>query len=112
MSDNVISTASARGIDGRAPNALCPVPSPVQRAVRHAWRNGSTLTGERLLAEEVAVAFSDDGQGPCWTDRPIGAGGRGGGVVGCLRFPDIGCAPCRSKPTPLAGTTFRDNGTG
>jgi hypothetical protein len=37
---------------------------------------------------------------------------RGGGVGGCFRFPDIGCEPCRSKLTPLAGTTFRDNGTG
>jgi hypothetical protein len=37
---------------------------------------------------------------------------RGGGVGGCLRFPEIGRPPCRSKPTTLAGTTFRDNGTG
>jgi FdhD protein len=62
MSDDLISTASAWATDGRAPNALRPVPPPVQRVVRHAWRNGSTLTGERLLAEEVAVAFSYDGQ--------------------------------------------------
>ena len=37
---------------------------------------------------------------------------RGGGVGGCFQFPEIGCPPCRSKPMPLAGTTFRDNGTG
>jgi hypothetical protein len=37
---------------------------------------------------------------------------RGGGVRGCLQFPEIGCPPCRSKPMPLAGTTSRDNGTG
>ena len=37
---------------------------------------------------------------------------RGGGVGGCLQFPEIGCPPCRLKPTPLAGTTFRDNGNG
>jgi hypothetical protein len=37
---------------------------------------------------------------------------RGGGVGGCLQFPEIGCPPCRSKPTPQVGTTYRDNGTG
>src|SRR3984893_18484907 len=37
------------------------VPAPAQRVARHAWRNGSTLIGERTLAEEVPVAFSYDG---------------------------------------------------
>lgn len=37
------------------------VPLPVQRVARQAWRNGSPLTGERTLAEEVPVAFSYDG---------------------------------------------------
>src|SRR6267143_1507650 len=39
----------------------CVVPPPAQRVPRHAWRNGSTMLGERLLAEEVPVAFSYDG---------------------------------------------------
>jgi FdhD protein len=34
---------------------------PARRVLRQAWRNGSTLTGERTLAEEVPVAFSYDG---------------------------------------------------
>ena len=37
------------------------VPLPGRRVLRQAWRNGSTLTGERTLAEEVPVAFSYDG---------------------------------------------------
>ncbi|MFL5265656.1 MAG: formate dehydrogenase accessory sulfurtransferase FdhD, partial [Stellaceae bacterium] len=37
------------------------VPRPAQRVPRQAWRNGSTLLGERTLAEEVPVAFSYDG---------------------------------------------------
>jgi len=37
------------------------VPPPAQRVPRQAWRNGSTLMGERTLAEEVPVAFSYDG---------------------------------------------------
>src|SRR5437764_1246314 len=37
------------------------VPPPAQRVLRQAWRNGSALTGERILAEEVPVAFSYDG---------------------------------------------------
>jgi len=37
------------------------VPPPAQRVPRQAWRNGSTLIGERTLAEEVPVAFSYDG---------------------------------------------------
>jgi FdhD protein len=37
------------------------VPPPARRVQRHAWRNGSTLIGERTLAEEVPVAFSYDG---------------------------------------------------
>ena len=37
------------------------VPPPVQCVPRHAWRDGSTLFGERALAEEVPVAFSYDG---------------------------------------------------
>ena len=37
------------------------VPLPVQRVARQAWRNGSPLLGERVLAEEVPVAFSYDG---------------------------------------------------
>ena len=37
------------------------VPLPARRVLRQAWRNGSTLTGERTLAEEVPVAFSYDG---------------------------------------------------
>lgn len=45
-----------------ARNTLCPVPAPVHRVVRRVCRNGATRTDERLLAEEVAVAFSYDGQ--------------------------------------------------
>jgi FdhD protein len=37
------------------------VPPPAQRVPRQAWRNGSTVIGERTLAEEVPVAFSYDG---------------------------------------------------
>ena len=37
------------------------VPPPTQRVPRRAWRNGSALFGERILAEEVPVAFSYDG---------------------------------------------------
>jgi len=37
------------------------VPPPAQCVPRQAWRNGSTLLGERTLAEEVPVAFSYDG---------------------------------------------------
>lgn len=37
------------------------VPPPAQRVPRQAWRNGSTMLGERTLAEEVPVAFSYDG---------------------------------------------------
>ncbi len=37
------------------------VPLPARRVLRQAWRNGSTLFGERALAEEVPVAFSYDG---------------------------------------------------
>jgi FdhD protein len=37
------------------------VPPPVQCVPRQAWRNGSALSGERALAEEVPVAFSYDG---------------------------------------------------
>src|SRR5256885_7835539 len=37
------------------------VPPPAQRVPRHAWRNGFTMLGERILAEEVPVAFSYDG---------------------------------------------------
>ena len=37
------------------------VPSPAHRVPRQAWRNGSSLIGERTLAEEVPVAFSYDG---------------------------------------------------
>jgi FdhD protein len=37
------------------------VPSPARCVPRQEWRNGSTLLGERTLAEEVPVAFSYDG---------------------------------------------------
>src|ERR1700745_3381411 len=37
------------------------VPPSARRVPRQAWRNGSTLIGERTLAEEVPVAFSYDG---------------------------------------------------
>jgi len=37
------------------------VPPPARCVPRQAWRNGSTLFGERTLAEEVPVAFSYDG---------------------------------------------------
>jgi len=37
------------------------VPPPARCVPRQAWRNGSTLIGERTLAEEVPVAFSYDG---------------------------------------------------
>jgi FdhD protein len=36
------------------------VPPPARCVQRQAWRNGSTLFGERTLAEEVPVAFSYD----------------------------------------------------
>jgi FdhD protein len=37
------------------------VPSPARCVPRQEWRNGSTVIGERTLAEEVPVAFSYDG---------------------------------------------------
>ena len=37
------------------------VPPAARCVPRQAWRNGSTLIGERTLAEEVPVAFSYDG---------------------------------------------------
>ena len=37
------------------------VPPAAQRVLRQVWRNGSSLLGERTLAEEVPVAFSYDG---------------------------------------------------
>jgi FdhD protein len=37
------------------------VPPPARCVARRAWRNGSTLIGERTLAEEIPVAFSYDG---------------------------------------------------
>ena len=37
------------------------VPPPARLVPRQAWRDGSTLMGERALAEEVPVAFSYDG---------------------------------------------------
>src|ERR1700760_354637 len=37
------------------------VPPAAHRVPRQAWRNGSALLGERILAEEVPVAFSYDG---------------------------------------------------
>ncbi len=37
------------------------VPPPARSVPRQAWRNGTTLSGERTLAEEVPVAFSYDG---------------------------------------------------
>ena len=37
------------------------VPPAAHRVPRQAWRNGSSSTGERILAEEVPVAFSYDG---------------------------------------------------
>src|ERR1700752_494592 len=37
------------------------VPPPARCVAKQAWRNGSTLIGERTLAEEVPVAFSYDG---------------------------------------------------
>jgi FdhD protein len=36
------------------------VPPPARCVPRQTWRNGSTLLGERTLAEEVPVAFSYD----------------------------------------------------
>jgi FdhD protein len=41
--------------------AASVVPPAVQRVPRQAWRNGSNISGERTLAEEVPVAFSYDG---------------------------------------------------
>src|SRR6201998_658888 len=37
------------------------VPPPARCVARQAWRNGSTVIGERTLAEEIPVAFSYDG---------------------------------------------------
>ena len=37
------------------------VPPAAQRVLRQVWRNGSSLLGERTLAEEVPVAFSYNG---------------------------------------------------
>lgn len=44
-----------------ASNASHAVPPPARCVPRQAWRDGSTLFGERTLAEEVPVAFSYDG---------------------------------------------------
>ena len=41
--------------------AASVVPPAVQCVPRQAWRNGSTILGQRTLAEEVPVAFSYDG---------------------------------------------------
>jgi FdhD protein len=41
--------------------AASVVPPAVQCVPRQAWRNGSTILGDRTLAEEVPVAFSYDG---------------------------------------------------
>ncbi|MBV8400475.1 MAG: formate dehydrogenase accessory sulfurtransferase FdhD [Acetobacteraceae bacterium] len=41
--------------------ATAAVPPPAQCVPRQAWRYGSASTGERILAEEVPVAFSYDG---------------------------------------------------
>ena len=41
-----------------APRAM---PPPAQCVPQQAWRDGSASTGERILAEEVPVAFSYDG---------------------------------------------------
>jgi FdhD protein len=41
--------------------AASVVPPAVQCVPRQAWRNGSTILGERTLAEEIPVAFSYDG---------------------------------------------------
>src|SRR5271166_5452418 len=37
------------------------VPQPARCVTRQSWRNGSTMIGERALAEEVPVAFSYNG---------------------------------------------------
>jgi FdhD protein len=42
-------------------DASSVVPPPARCVPRQAWRNGSTMIGERTLAEEVPVAFSYDG---------------------------------------------------
>jgi FdhD protein len=44
-----------------AVRALRPVPSSARSVARQAWRNGRAVPGERLLAEEVPIAFSYDG---------------------------------------------------
>jgi FdhD protein len=44
-----------------ASEAFRVVPPPARCVPREAWRSGSTLIGERTLAEEVPVAFSYDG---------------------------------------------------
>jgi FdhD protein len=44
-----------------APDAVGVVPPAARRVTRQSWRDGRPLTGERVLAEEVAVAFSYDG---------------------------------------------------
>ena len=41
--------------------ATGPLPPPAQCVPRQAWRDGSASIGERILAEEVPVAFSYDG---------------------------------------------------
>ena len=41
--------------------AFAAIMAPAQRVARQSWRNGSALAGERMLAEEVPVAFSYDG---------------------------------------------------
>jgi FdhD protein len=41
--------------------AASAVPSSAQRVARQAWRNGAASQGERILAEEIPVAFSYDG---------------------------------------------------
>jgi FdhD protein len=44
-----------------APNTRRPLPLPARRVARQSWREGLALPGERVLAEEVAVALSYDG---------------------------------------------------
>ena len=82
--------------------------------------DAETLRERRRLCETAGVAglvrLNCEGSDPALSDTllhgSVDWSRRGGGVGGCLQFPEVGCPPCCSKPTPLAGTTLRDNGTG